>query len=400
MAVPGSLRSVGNVRNLRDRWRPPVRDLDVLAGRPDHLPQARRGIAEPAGDRPGKAGAVAFVFQGGGSLTAPQVGMLRALCEAGLAPDLVIGSSAGAINAVAFATDPGPAGLDRLEAVWMSLRRRHVAPFSAPMLLAAIAGRGDGLVPNSALRGLLASAAIAGTLEGTSIPAHVVATELASGAAVVLSEGETARALLASCAFPGLYPPVQVGGRLLVDGGVSADVPVLQAEALGATVTYVLPAAVCDVAQSLPRGPLPLAYHALGQILGAAARGDMAAARGPVHVLPAPSSQAASPVDFRDTSRLIDEGYRLATDWLATQMTPAGAGTRTGRAPAGQLANQAAGAAAASAMSGTELRPHGVHTGTDTRPSGRYLRRAVSAFRAEIRGAEMITAWLRPGSAR
>ena len=80
-------------------------------------------------------------------------------------------------------------------------------------------------------------------------------------------------ALLASCAFPGLYPPVRVGGRLLVDGGVSADVPVLQAEALGATVTYVLPAAVCDVAQSLPRGPLPLAYHALGQVLGAVARG-------------------------------------------------------------------------------------------------------------------------------
>ena len=68
--------------------------------------------------------------------------------------------------------------------------------------------------------------------------------------------GETVLALLASCAFPGLYPPVQVGGRLLVDGGVSADVPVLQAEALGARVSYVLPAATCDVAQSVSRGGL------------------------------------------------------------------------------------------------------------------------------------------------
>lgn len=74
---------------------------------------------------------------------------------------------------------------------------------------------------------------------------------------------------------------------MVVDGGVSADVPALQAEALGATVTYVLPAAVCDVAPSLPRRALPLAYHALGPILSAVARGDMAAARGPVHVLPA-----------------------------------------------------------------------------------------------------------------
>jgi NTE family protein len=307
--------------------------------------------------------------------------MLRALCEAGLTPDLVIGSSAGAINALAFATDPGPAGLDRLEAVWMSLRRRHVAPLSARTLLAAAAGRGDGLVPNSAMRDLLANAAIARTLDGTSIPAHVVATDLASGAAVVLSDGETAQALLASCAFPGLYPPVPVGGRLLVDGGVSADVPVLQAEALGATVTYVLPAAVCEVAQSLPRGPLPLAYHALGQILGAVARGDMAAARGPVHVLPAPSSQAANPVDFRDTSRLIDEGYRLATDWLASH-------------------KMRAGASAAAAMSKAALHPDGFHARTAARPSGSYLRRAVSGFRTAMPDSEAVTARLRPGSAQ
>ena len=91
MALRDSLEFVGNARNLRGRW-------------------------HPAGNRPGQAGTVAFVFQGGGSLTAPQVGMLRALCEAGLTPDLVLGSSVGAINAVAFATDPGPAGLDRLEA--------------------------------------------------------------------------------------------------------------------------------------------------------------------------------------------------------------------------------------------------------------------------------------------
>jgi NTE family protein len=399
MALADSLRSFGDARNLRGRWRQPVQDIDVPAGRPDHGSQARRATARQAGDRPGQAGGIAFVLQGGGSLAAPQVGMLRALREAGLTPDLVIGSSAGAINAVAFASDPGPAGLDRLEAVWMSLRRRHVAPLSARTLAAAVAGRGDGLVPSSALRGLLASAAIAGTLDGTSIPAHVVATDLASGTAVVLSDGETARALLASCAFPGLYPPVRVGGRLLVDGGVSADVPVLQAEALGATVTYVLPAAVCDVAQSLPRGPLPLAYHALGQILGAAARGDLAAARGPVHVLPAPSSRAASPVDFRDTSRLIDEGYRLAADWLASHMMPAGTGTRTGLAPAGLLTNQA-GASAAAAMSTPALYPHGVHASTADRPSGSCLQRAVSAFLAVMPGSEVVTAWLRPGPAR
>jgi NTE family protein len=304
VSLPDRLRSLGNARHLRDR-RPPT-----------------------------APGPVAFVFQGGGALAAPQVGMVRALTEAGLVPDLVIGTSAGALNAVAFATDPGPAGIGRLESVWISLRRRHVAPFSVRTALAAVAGRGDGLVANSALRSLIESAALAGTLGGTSIPAHVVATDLSSGAAVVLSGGETVPALLASCAFPGLYAPVDVGGRLLVDGGVSADVPVLQAEALGAQVTYVLPAAVCDAPRSVLHGPMPLAYHALNQLLVLAARNDVAAARGPVHVLPAPASQAASPVDFRDTARLIDEGYRLAAAWLAGHPTQVGSSLRTVALPA------------------------------------------------------------------
>jgi NTE family protein len=259
---------------------------------------------------------VAFVFQGGGSLAAPQVGMMRALAAAGLRPDLVIGSSAGALNAVAFAGGPSQAGLDALEAVWRSLARRQVAPFSARVLLAAVTGRGGGLVSQSALRDLLAGLPVPRTLNGTAIPAHVVVTDLASGLPLVISDGETVPALLASCAFPGLYAPVELEGRQVIDGGVSADVPVLQAEALGATVTYVLPAAAYAL-PLLPSGPLPLANRALSQVLGAIARRDLTAARGPVHVLPAPDSRAVSLVDFRDTARLIDDGYRLATGWLA-----------------------------------------------------------------------------------
>jgi hypothetical protein len=60
-----------------------------------------------------------------------------------------------------------------------------------------------------------------------------------------------------------------------------------------------------------------------------------------VHVLPAPSSQAASPFDFRDTSRLIDEGYRLASNWLATRMMSVGTGTQSDGVAYALLADQA-----------------------------------------------------------
>jgi len=280
-------------------------------------------------------GRVAFVFQGGGSLTAPQVGMLRALQAAGIHPDLLVGSSAGALNAVAYATDPSATGIDRLEQLWRSLRRRHVAAFSARTLLAALVGRHDGLLSNEPLRVLLHSGLdglVPTLLDDTPLPVHVVATELATGSPVVLSDGPTVPALLASGAFPGLYPPVYVHGRRLVDGGVSADVPVLQAEMLGADVSYVLPAAGADDAHVVPHGPLSMAYHALGQILEAAARRDAEAARGTVHLLPAPTSSASNPVDFRGTARLIAEGEQLTEQWLAGHLPTITVPTATGTA--------------------------------------------------------------------
>jgi predicted acylesterase/phospholipase RssA len=201
----------------------------------------------------------AFVFQGGGSLSAPQVGMLRALVESGIRPDLVIGSSAGALNAVAFATDPTDAGIHRLEELWLTLRWRNVAKVSLPLLVRALLGRRDGLVDASPLIELLTDGMVATRLENTALPAHVVTTDLMTAEPVVLSSGNTVTALLASSAFPGIYEPVPCNGLQLIDGGVSADIPVLQAEALGAQVCYVLPAAISDDAGAPPHGPLAMA---------------------------------------------------------------------------------------------------------------------------------------------
>jgi NTE family protein len=146
--------------------------------------------------------------------------------------------------------------------MWMGLHRRHVAPMSVRTLLAAVTGRGDGLFPDTGLRRQLEAILPVRDLSEATIPVHVVTTDLESGSAVVLSTGDAVTALLASSAFPGLYPPVRFGGCHLIDGGMAADVPVLQAEALGASVIYILPAAADVPTAGNPSGPMTVAKPA------------------------------------------------------------------------------------------------------------------------------------------
>jgi NTE family protein len=125
-------------------------------------------------------------------------------------------------------------------------------------------------------------------------------------------------ALMASSALPGVFPPVELDGRALVDGGVSVDVPVRQAEDLGSTVTYVLPTVGSSGPAARPTGAVPVLLHAVGHLFGRVAANDLAAARHEVHVLPAPSHTHANPFDFSATDELIEAGYRAAVEALAT----------------------------------------------------------------------------------
>ncbi|MFD8424569.1 patatin-like phospholipase family protein [Streptomyces sp. NPDC059466] len=284
---------------------------------PSEVPREDGTLSSPSTAEPTAPEVVAFVLQGGGSLCASQVGALRALTQAGITPDLVVGSSAGALNGVAFAADPSIEGIDRLEALWLSIKRRHVAPISLRTLAMAVVGRGEAAVPSAGLRRLLRLRVGVGRLEDVAVPVHVVATDFETGAAVVLSRGDAVSALLASAAFPGLYPPVRVGGRRLIDGGVSADTPVLQAEALGATTIYVLPCAVTKQTDRQAHAVLLGVYRAVGQILDDRERRDVAAVRGSVVRLPAADTPVGSLIDFRDSRRLIQAGHSLTQDWLA-----------------------------------------------------------------------------------
>ena len=119
----------------------------------------------------------AFVFAGGGSLGAVQVGMLRELMHAGVSADLVVGSSVGAMNAAYFAGAPNAAGVDKLEKVWRGLRRHDVFPVTFRSVLGFMGGA-DNLIDPSNLRRLIEYNIPFPNLEDAPIPVHVVATNL------------------------------------------------------------------------------------------------------------------------------------------------------------------------------------------------------------------------------
>jgi NTE family protein len=184
---------------------------------------------------------IAFVLSGGGSLGAIQVGMLQALLEEGIKPDLLVGTSAGAVNAAWIAGLPHRDGVRDLAGIWCGLRRQDIFPLSPWAGARGLIGRTNHVISNTGLRALLERHIPYQRLEDAKVPVRVVATDLKTGHAVILSSGPSVPALLASTAIPGVFPPVRIGRRELVDGGVADMTPIAAAIQEGATQVYVLP---------------------------------------------------------------------------------------------------------------------------------------------------------------
>src|SRR5882757_687617 len=182
----------------------------------------------------------AFVLSGGASLGAVQVGMLLALAKEDVRPDLIVGTSVGAVNGAWIAANSGRDGIASLAELWRSLTRADVFPTRLLTGLLGFLGRQSNLVSDSALRHLLEEHLRFRRLEDAPIPFHVVATDVLSGEDIRLSRGEAVVAILASAAIPAVFPPVHIDGRDLIDGGVVNNTPISHAVALGTDVVWVL----------------------------------------------------------------------------------------------------------------------------------------------------------------
>ena len=184
---------------------------------------------------------VAFVFSGGGPLGALQVGALKALVERNVLPDLVVGTSVGAVNASAMAFQPSSLGVERLERAWDQLGENDLFPGSGMATWSRMLRRGDRIFDNSGMRKLIeTNLGLTATFEDAQIPLGIVTTELMTGEERLFTSGPILDPLLASTAMPGAFPPVTIDGLRYIDGGVVNNVPIVPALDLGASTIYVL----------------------------------------------------------------------------------------------------------------------------------------------------------------
>ena len=266
----------------------------------------------------------AYVLGGGGVLGAVEVGMLRALLERGLQPDLVLGTSVGALNGALVARDPSPAVVDRLVELWsVAAETREVYGDSALRTVRRALATGTHVYSPRPLRLRLEEELGATTFADLAVPLQVCAASIERAAEHWFTEGSVVEAVLASAAVPGLLPPRKVGDEHYLDGGIVNSVPLGRAVELGAERVFVLQVGRLDRPLTPPKRPWEVARvsfevarrHRFVRELAEVPEGVE------VHVLPAAGTSARddSVLAFRDFASVrerITATYDAASRWL------------------------------------------------------------------------------------
>lgn len=265
----------------------------------------------------------AFVLGGGGVRGAMQVGMLRALFEAGVHPDLVLGSSVGAINGALVAAEPTGAVVPRLLGAWASPAANAVYGDALSRQLGRLARTRTHLHSPDPLRRLLERELGPGVqFADLEVPLRVVAASIERAAEHWFDSGSVIDAVLASASVPGVLPPTRVGDEHFIDGGIVNSIPVGEAVRLGAGCIFVLQGRV-DVTLSVPRRPsetVRVAFevarrHRFARELEQVPPGIT------VHVLPSGPAQDERLLSYRDveaSARRIEGAYQATKAYLET----------------------------------------------------------------------------------
>lgn len=247
--------------------------------------------------------------------------MLQALYERGVVPDLLVATSVGALNAAFVASRPQTVATAReLGRVWRNLQREDVFPVSMSALIGGFCGRRNHLVPDRGLRQLVRRHVEFEDLAGAAIPLHVVAFDLIEGHELLLSEGPALDAIVAAASIPGVFPPVEIADRCLIDGGVVNNTPISHAVGLGAERIFVLPTRdPGSFPERAPQNALDTAMYGLGLLVEGRLQADIARYSQDVElvVLPAANVGGVQPTSFDHADYLISQALIAARAELA-----------------------------------------------------------------------------------
>jgi NTE family protein len=269
---------------------------------------------------------VAFVLGGGGLLGAHEVGMLRALSEAGIRPGLVVGTSIGALNGAFVAADPDGAAA-RLGRLWQGEQLRLVFSENLWGRAARLVRSGTHLHSPEPLGRMLAEALPGKEFGDLALPFQCVAASIETASARWFASGPVVPAILASCAVPGLLPPVKIDDQHYFDGGLVDSIPVGRAVALGATTIYVLQVGRIESQLQVPTRPWEVGlvafeiarrhrFHEEMSMLPENVR---------VHVLPTGGDRlppGGPQFRYRDRAKVeqsIDRAYQASARYLSAQ---------------------------------------------------------------------------------
>ena len=280
---------------------------------------------------------IAFVLSGGGNRGALEVGALQVLLERGVHPDMLVGASAGALNAAFLASTPTPVGAQRLAETWKRVTKQSVYPGNYWSVLWRLIRNGQSLYSNANFRTFLQRYLRAIHVERfgditSGARLYVVGARLDTGSAHVFGDDPNdllLDALMASTALPPFHPPWQCKGTVYVDGGMASNVPVCIAAERGAREIYALHVTTAPQPSTRWRGVVAISAHALQALLDRHLRCELQIATElpnvRLHYIPFTAYAELPLWDFRHTSEMIAEGRAVMEAYLATQ-APAHAG--------------------------------------------------------------------------
>ena len=268
----------------------------------------------------------AFVLGGGGILGAAEAGMAQALIDEGIVPDLICGTSIGALNGAAIAADPTPRGVKELLATWEELAAHDVLGGSMFGRVVTLVRSGTALHGNGNLRALLTERLPVHTFEELAVPFQCVAASIEEAREHWFASGDLVEAVLASCALPGVFPPVHIGDQHYLDGGLVNSIPLDRAVRQGADTVWVLHVGRVEQRLTVPRYPWEVGFVAFEIARRHRFHTDLHNVPDgvTVHLLPTgqPPTRAATweNLRYRDGKRIgrrAEQAYLATRDYLA-----------------------------------------------------------------------------------